>query len=812
MRTILDIPPYTDLPKSALAPWDTATEWPCRWISSGADVRPPLIASYCLRFTLEADANIRAHVSADERYELFVDGVLTGRGSERGCLKSWFFETYDLALSRGDHVIVARVWSLGVHSSWAQQSVKHRFLFSPDSETYWPLLGTGVAPWSGMALQGYDFVDNPGFGTGAKLLIDGRIFPWGFERGGSAGWAPAVNAGRAFGSANPHLLPGEAILCPAKLPPMISRTFQAGRIRHLEAVDSFDLNQTPLFQARSLGSEIPGWQAFLGGASLTIPPRRKLRAIVDLENYFTFYPRLFVSGGRDAVIRLHWAEHLNDQNGPNGCNDIIEGKVFNGIGDRFTLDGGTHRCYDTLWWHAGRFLEIVVSTADEPLLLESLQLEETRYPLEMESHFESSDPRLEELAVKAFRTLQRCAHETYMDCPCWEQLMYIGDTRLESLVTYVTTSDAALPEKAIRMFDAARLNRYNLSSCAYPEHGGKIIPSFCLLWIGMLYDFALWRGGRDMIGAMLIGARSTLDIILAARTADGLVITPPGWHFIDWVESKNWHYGIPPAGNKPCGIFNWLVVYTLLKMADLERFAGEEELAGRWDRLAKTLKNAIDVKFFDQTKSLYSDDLEHECFSRHAQCLALLSGALDEAAAGKLFGQMLEPDAGLASTSIYFSHYLFETYALFGRADLILEAFSPWYTLTAKGLYTTPEGILDHPRSDCHAWGAHPLYHIYASLLGIRPSGPGWELVIRPDLGTLKRLSGTIPFRGQMLSVSCEKVHGKLKVTVKLPPGMTATLCHGSSEQVLDQGGGTFEFCDELFNQSITDKIDGNVC
>jgi len=66
--------------------------------------------------------------------------------------------------------------------------------------------------------------------------------------------------------------------------------------------------------------------------------------------------------------------------------------------------------------------------------------------------------------------------------------------------------------------------------------------------------------------------------------------------------------------------------------------------------------------------------------------------------------------------------------------------------------------------------------------------------VIRPDLGTLERLAGSIPFRGQTISVACEKVHGRLKVEVKLPSGMTAALCHGSSKQVLVNGGGIFEF------------------
>ena len=43
----------------------------------------------------------------------------------------------------------------------------------------------------------------------------------------------------------------------------------------------------------------------------------------------------------------------------------------------------------------------------------------------------------------------------------------------------------------------------------------------------------------------------------------------------------------------------------------------------------------------------------------------------------------------------------------------------------------------------CHGWGAHPLYHFFASLLGIRPSSLGFDHVeISPMPGHLTSLSG----------------------------------------------------------------------
>lgn len=66
------------------------------------------------------------------------------------------------------------------------------------------------------------------------------------------------------------------------------------------------------------------------------------------------------------------------------------------------------------------------------------------------------------------------------------------------------------------------------------------------------------------------------------------------------------------------------------------------------------------------------------------QCLALLAGMLSPHMAKRAFAGLVEAD-DLARCTIYFSHYLFETYLRFGRADLFLEKLSLWRDLVRDG-------------------------------------------------------------------------------------------------------------------------------
>lgn len=101
--------------QSDIAPRWTEGRWDARWISVPGE---PLNAYgvYVFRKTLNLPSKPEryvVHVSADNRYKLYVNGHLVSLGPARGDIYNWNYETVDLSpwLRQGDNTLAAEVWN-----------------------------------------------------------------------------------------------------------------------------------------------------------------------------------------------------------------------------------------------------------------------------------------------------------------------------------------------------------------------------------------------------------------------------------------------------------------------------------------------------------------------------------------------------------------------------------------------------------------------------------------------------------------------------------------------------------------------------
>jgi hypothetical protein len=773
-RVLIDRSPFADRPRiDPAVPWIAVEMWPCRWISLSPPPVGPALVGYRCRFNLEKSRRFRLHVTADELYELFIDGQRAGTGPERGDAANWFFDTYDVQLSEGPHVIAAMVHQLGPLRPAASVSSSHGLLVAPEDPELCPFVGTGPAGWEAAELNGIlpealSVIPGDCFLIGPRYRIDCRGFPERWELSEGLAWSPlAAGSGGINGMA---LYPGRDLhlLRPSVLPDRRRSRCARFKVRRM-----------------SDGTGDSGaWERLLSGRGfLRIDAQTALQVLLDSQDYICANVELDLEGGRESRIELVWAELIRGADGKKGHRDAVEGPLL-GIRDSLISDG-TRRKVRMPVWRAGRYLEICVQTFEEPLVIHALEVLETGYPLDSVARWETRDTELNELLRVCQRTQEACAHDTYVDCPFYEQLQYIGDTRIQALITYCLTCDARLPKKAIELFLSSRANPSHLPLASAPSNGASIIPPFSLFLIGMVHDYAWWRGDANCVQSWLPALRSVLDLFLQLPRVCGLAKSPFGWNFLDASLSQIAPGGLP---GEISGLLNWQIVLALRELSELEGRFGEPEFAARFRRHASALTAKLNEHLYCPAVGLYSDIPGQDQFSEHGQILPLLSGLLSPERQAQVLSGLIGPHAK-KQAGAFFQFYLFEALAKCGRGDLILARLSPWRWAISQGFKAFPEYMRLDTRSDCHAWSAHPLHHYFASMLGIRPADWGFAKVrIAPQPGRLGELSGTMAHPFGEIRVSLSIQAEGFQANVALPSGLEGEFIFRGQRTLIGEG------------------------
>lgn len=695
-------------------------------------------------FELKAvPARFVVHVSADNRYRLYVNGddvaylkASVSSGPQRSDVTHWRYETVDLAphLRRGRNVIAALVWNWGAARPVAQFSHRTGFLLQGDSQVEAALVNTGPG-WKLLrdaayapivittAAMGNYYAAAPGDS------IDGSRYPWGWDRADYVddAWSDAAVVGRLQLRGIAPGGYGEVSgwqLAPRSIPPMEEGPQLLARVR------------------RVIGIKVDDENAFLhGAAELWIPPRTTASILIDQSVTTNAYPVLVTNGGAGSTVRLTYAEALVDAKGQKGNRNDVEGRTVRGVRDIFLPDGGAHRHFQTLYWRTFRYIQMDVTTGDDALGVFLYGIF-TAYPFTERGRFGSDLPWLADMWRMNWNGARIGAFETYMDTPYWEQLQYVGDTRIQGLISLYVAGDDRLLRQAIEHFDLSRIPE-GLTASRYPSALTQIIPPFSLIYVAMVHDYLMHRDDPAFVRARLAGVRGILDWFGRHVDATGMLSAMPYWNYVDW--TPRWDRGVPPgADNGHSTTISLLYLYALERAAELEDQVGTRGAGTDYRARAATVRAAVRRRAWDPVRGLFRDAPDTSAYSQQTNVLAILVDGVPVSAQREVMERVLA-DTTLTPASYYFSFYVLEALRKAGLSDRYIERLAPWQTMLRLGLTSAPENP-EPTRSDTHAWAAHPNYGLLATVLGVRPSSSGFRTVhIAPALGPLRRAEGRVP-------------------------------------------------------------------
>nr|WP_324292143.1 alpha-L-rhamnosidase N-terminal domain-containing protein [Draconibacterium orientale] len=753
--------------------------WKANWITLPG-IEANEYGVYYFRKNIElnsAPESFPVHVSADNRYKLYVNEKLVSLGPARGDLLHWNYETVDLApyLHSGKNVVAAQVWNEGQYRTEGHLSLRSAFILQGGT-TESEVLNTNDS-WKCAQDKSYDpipvvmqtfYVAGPG----ERINMSEHLKGWNSLSFEDNGWN---NSESLFPGLPKNLLgfPGVLdrwLLIPSSLPQMEMKKQRLLKVSSAEGI--------------SVPSSFPSTQT-----KITIPANKNVTLLLDQTFLTNAYPSLIFSGGQDGIITIGYQEAMFSEYPKKGNRNEVEGKTLIGRVDSIFSDGSENQIFTSLNYRTYRYVELRITTKESPLVLEDFYGTFTGYPFELNAKLESNNQELEKMLEIGWRSARLCAMETYMDCPYYEQLQYIGDGRIQALVSLYNSGDDRLLRNALNQMYYSQQPE-GVTASRHPSVTPQYISTFSLWYIAMLHDYMMYGGDTEFVKNKLQSTRNVLEFFKQYQGEDGSLRDVPYWTFTDWVYAEGWEAGIPPIGKDGgSSVLDFQLLWAYQVAASLEHNLGLEELAAEYTKKADQLKKAVKTKYWDEKNQLFADRIEKDLFSQHAGILAILTGTVSSEEAEDI-AQKIVSDSTLAPASIYFKFYLHQALTKAGYGNDYLKWLGKWRENMDMGLTTWAEtSEVNDTRSDCHAWGSSPNIEFFRIILGIDSDAPEFSKVrIEPHLGDIKKIGGEIPHPNGTIKVDYSRDGKRLKATIDLPDSISGVFVWEGEPYDLEPG------------------------
>ena len=257
-----------------------------------------------------------------------------------------------------------------------------------------------------------------------------------------------------------------------------------------------------------------------------------------------------------------------------------------------------------------------------------------------------------------------------------------------------------------------------------------------------------------------------------------LVDWPPG-SFTDGEQGERDNHEMLPVNT----VVNAFHCHALRLMSRISQALGNTDVQERFSNQADLVYNSINRLLFDHTRGIYVDGEGSEHSSLHSNMFMLAFDLVPDDRKASVISFV--KSRGMAC-SVYGAQYLLEALYQNGEDQYALELMTAqhdrsWWNMIRCGSTITMEAWDLKYKNNLdwnHAWGAAPANIIPRFVLGVRPLEPGFsKVLIQPQPGLLKHISGTVPTIRGPVTVSLETTQASsIKLRVAIPADTNAKI------------------------------------
>ena len=677
--------------------------------------------------------HVTVRVTANEQYKLYINGNRIGTGPSPSNPAYKYYDTYELNIKESSATVAAVCYFIGQDTYMVTEQNQGVGAFRLELEGDGLFEGTDES-WNVCTDTGY-FQDYIKLGSSRISNWSGYKETFLAERE-PRGWMETGYQGDVFRPAT-VLEDAEKVfirLLPREIPFLRQET----------------VYPTSVLQTEPYLGHIENVDALLNGegtfATVDASRPQSFPAIViDFGREVVGYPEIDVEGGDGCSMAVWYGESL----------DMMRT-------DALVMDG-TRRVYAPFHRRAFRFMKLVFNNGTAPVHIYAVRLQAVRYDYAREGSFECSNEKLNQIFDVSKYTVQLATQDHFEDSVWREEMQWLADARVMSLVNHWVFGDPRITRKAIRQFFYNQLPDGKVPASG-PQPFSSLTIDFDMHLIMMCYEYYYFTLDADFLREIHVPMRLLMDKF-ASILKDGLIsveIDPVFGVFLDWavVDKRDRITAI-----------NCFYHKTLLDYASMLDVLGDP-VASSYREQAVLLRERINRCMYNADRGLFMDCLTDaglsQASSQQTNLIAVYCGVVDSEKETALIERVyaernIERIKGAFLLS-FIADVLFEK----GFEDKAVDMVGDyWGEMLERGATTwwetfdreTPRSCIPYlysensatsyieyiPCSHCHGWGGGPAFFMMKNILGIHPLSPGLrEVEFRPYTNGLDYARGVI--------------------------------------------------------------------